>query len=115
MLPATVMSKNWKGIIRVDQNKPPELFCLLSREILCLPIADGKKINATCGTGVLCSPTKAHLTSLDMILHVVDVVPKGIKRVAIPTVDTDVVILVVASFNNINPGELWSALGTFPT
>lgn len=34
------------------------------------------------------------------------------RKVAIRTVDTDVVVLAVASFNNINPDELWIALGT---
>ena len=36
---------------------------------------------------------------------------KGMRKVAIRTVDTDDVILSVASFN-INPDELWIALGT---
>ena len=34
------------------------------------------------------------------------------RKVAIRTVDTDVVVLAVASFNNINPDELWIALDT---
>ena len=41
-----------------------------------------------------------------------DVVRKGMRKVAIRTVDTDVVVWSVASFNNINPDELWIALGT---
>ena len=41
-----------------------------------------------------------------MFLHVVDAVQKGMRKVAIRTVDTDVVVQAVASFNNINPDEL---------
>ena len=40
-----------------------------------------------------------------MLLHVVDAVPKGIKKVAIRTVDKYIVVLTVASFSNINPDE----------
>ena len=47
-----------------------------------------------------------------MLLHVANAVQKGTRTVAIRTVDTDVVILSVASFNNINPDELWIAIGT---
>ena len=47
-----------------------------------------------------------------MRLHVADAVQKGMRKVAIRTVDADVVVLAVASFNNINPDELWISLGT---
>ena len=47
-----------------------------------------------------------------MLLHVVGTVPKGIKKMAIRTVDADAVELFVASFSNIKPDELWIDLGT---
>ena len=47
-----------------------------------------------------------------MLLHVSDAVQKGTRKVAIRTADADVAVLAVASFNNINPDELWIALGT---
>ena len=47
-----------------------------------------------------------------MLLHVIDTVANGIKKVVIRTVDTDVKVLVGASFSNIHPDELWIALGT---
>ena len=87
-----------------------------------LPIADGNEMYATCGTEVLCFPAESELTSLApcsheevdtrMLLHVADAVQKGMRKVAIRTVDADVVVLAVASLNNINPDELWIALGT---
>ena len=67
---------------------------------------------ATCRTEVLCSPAESELTSLApcsheeadtrMLLHVADAVQKGMRKVAIRTEDADVVVLSVASFNNIN-------------
>ena len=99
-----------------------ELFGFLSREAIRLPIADGNEMYAKCGTEVLCSPAESDLTSLApcsheeadtrMLLHVADAVQKGTRKVAIRTVDADVVVLAVASFDNINPDELWLALGT---
>ena len=47
-----------------------------------------------------------------MLLGVADAVQKGVRTVAIRTVDTDVVVLFVASFNDINLDELWIAFGT---
>ena len=41
-----------------------------------------------------------------MLLRVADAVQKGMRKVAIRTVDTDVVVLAVVSFNSINPDEL---------
>ena len=118
MAPSTVMPKNWKDLLRVDQNKT-ELSGFLSREAIHIPIADGKDMYATCGTEVLCSPAESDLTSLApcshkevgtrLLLHVADAVQKGIRKVAIRTVDTDVMVLAVAPFNNINPDELWIA------
>ena len=112
---STVMPKNWKDFLRVDQNKT-ELFGFLSREAIRLPIADGNEMYATCGTEVLCSPAESDLTSLApcsheeadtrMLLHVADVVQKGTRKVS------GVVVLAVASFHSINPDELWLALGT---
>ena len=40
-----------------------------------------------------------------------DAVQKGCRKVTIRTVDTDVVVLAVASFSKIAPDELWVAFG----
>ena len=83
MAPSTVIPKNRKDFLRVDQNKT-ELFGFLSREAIRLPIADGKEMYATCGTEVLCSSAESDLTNLSpcspeeantrMLLHVADAV-----------------------------------------
>ena len=68
MAPSTVMPKNWKDFLRVDQNKT-EIFGVLSREAIRLPIADGKEMYATCGTEVLCFSAESDLTSLAPCSH----------------------------------------------
>ena len=77
---------------------------------------------ATRGSEVFCFPVESDLTNLApcshkeadtrLLLHVADGLQKGTRKVGIRTVDTDVVVLAEASFNNINPDELWIALGT---
>ena len=120
MAPSTVLPKNWKDFLRVDENKT-ELFAFLSREAVNLPLPQDKELYATDGSGVLCSPAESHLAGLApcsheeadtrLLLHVADAVQKGCKKVTIRTVDTDVVVLAVASFSKAAPDELWIAFG----
>ena len=81
----------------------------MARESINLPVALGKELYATDGTGVLCSPADLCVARLApcsqeeadtrLLLHVADAVQKGCKKVTIRTVDTDVVVLAVASFS----------------
>ena len=115
------MPKNCKDFLRVDQNKT-EIVGVLSREVILLPTTDDKELYAIRGTEILFFPAESDLTSLTpcpreevdtrMLLGVADAVQKGVRTVAIRTVDTDVVVLFVASFNDINRVELWIAFGT---
>ena len=57
------MPKNWKDFLRVDQNKT-ELFTFLSQKVVHLPLADGKELYASDGSGVLCSPAESNLARL---------------------------------------------------
>ena len=56
----------------------------------------------------LCSHEKADTR---LILNSADAVLKGHRRVNIRTVDTDLLVLAVASFDKIKPDELWVILG----
>ncbi|QQP49586.1 uncharacterized protein LOC103506659 [Caligus rogercresseyi] len=70
---------------------------------------------------VLCSPAHCDVTNLTpcsheeadtrLLLHISDAVQKGLKKVTIRTVDTDVVVLAVALFRRIKPEEMWIAFG----
>ena len=90
-------------------------------------LAEGKELDATVESGVLCSPAESDFSRLApclqeeantcLLLYVVDAVQKGCK-VPIRDVDTDVVVVAVASFNKIAPDELWVAFGvgaSFPS
>jgi hypothetical protein len=118
--PSNLMPKNWKDFLRVNENKT-ELFFFLSHEIVHISLTEGKELYATDGSEVLCAPGDSCLTHLApcsheeadtrMLLHVADAVQKGCRKVTIRTVDTDVVVLAVASFSKIAPDELWVAFG----
>ena len=102
--PLNVMPNTCKDFLRCDENKTA-LFSFLTREAICLPVAQGNELYATYGTGVLCSPADSCVAFLSpclreeadtqLLLHVVDAVQKGCKKVTIRTVDKDVVVLAV--------------------
>ena len=47
-----------------------------------------------------------------LLLHVADAVNRGSRKVCVRTVDTDVIVLAIASFEKINPDELWVVFGS---
>lgn len=81
-----------------------------------------KTIYATHGSDVLCNLSDVNVSNLvpcsheeadtRIFLHVADAVQKGYRKSYVRTVDTDVVVLAIATFNQIKPDELWIALGT---
>ncbi len=91
MAPSTVLLKNWKDSLRVNEKK--NIFAFLSREAVHLPLPQGKELCATDVSGVLCSPAESHLARLApclqeeagtrILLHVADAVQKGCKKVTI--------------------------------
>ena len=113
------MPKNWKDFLQVDENIT-EQFRFLSQEVIPLPTEEGKTIYSTIGTEVLCSLAAADVSSMApcsheeadtrLFVHVADAVRKGFQKVMVRTVDTDVVVLAIAMFNQIGADELWLAL-----
>lgn len=120
MASSTVMPKNWKDFLLVNENKT-KLFAFLSREAVHLHLEEGKELYATDGSEVFCSPAESYLARLApcsqeevdtrLLLHVADAVQKGCKKVTIRTVDTDGVVLAVASFSKTAPDEVWVVFG----
>ena len=116
----THLPKNWRDFLRVNENKT-ELFNFLSQQIASVTTDEGKVIYATNGKIVL-STYDADVTELSpcshkeadthLLLHVRDAVQKGHRKLCIRTVDTDVVILAITMFSQINPDELWLAFGS---
>ena len=120
VLSTTVIPRDWKGFLRVDENKT-ELFSFLSHEITRQPTT-GKVIYATDGRDVLSSHAEADGTNMmpctheeadtRLLLHVGDAVNRGSRKVCVRTVDTDVIVLAIVSFEKINPDELLVAFGS---
>ena len=107
VLPSAPLPRNWHEFLRVDENKT-ELFHLLSLHITQIRV-DGKEIIATDGQGILCAPHQEDLLSqlspcsheeadTRIFVHCVDAANRGHKNIMIRTVDTDVVVLAIASY-----------------
>ena len=79
-------------------------------------------VYATDGRNVLTTMANAALTNLSpclheeadtgLLLHAADAVKKGHRKLCVRPVDTDVVVIAIAMFNQINPDELRLAFGT---
>ena len=120
MLPSAPLPRNWHEFLRVDENKT-ELFHFLSLHITQIRV-DRKEIIATDGQGILCAPHQEDLLSqlspcsheeadTRIFVHCVDAANSGHKNIMIRTVDTDVVVLAIASYFLLAVDELWIALG----
>ncbi len=97
------LPKNWQQFLRDDSNKK-ELFAFLVKHLKHL--ATSKQLVTTHGSDVICIPPQdtSHLAPCDheeadtrIILHLVDAVYKGFHKFLLCTVDTDIVVLSVAS------------------
>ncbi len=98
-----------------------ELFAFLSLEVVPLPLAESNELYATDGSGVLCSHAESYCARLSpcsqeetdtrLLLDAADAVQKGCKKVAILTVDTDVVMFAVATFSMTVPDQFLFAFG----
>ena len=99
-----------------------ELFVFLSEDAACRPQGYGKELYTTRGSDVLCSPTGLDVSNIAacsqeeadrrLIRHAAEAVLKGHRWVCICTIDTDILVLAVASFDKFKPDELWVILGS---
>ena len=114
---SSITPSNWKGFLRSSENKT-ELFRFLSAEIFSL--SNGRII---CGYDdtvtsthdedtALLSPTDHEEADTRVFLHVKDMVSKGFRRVMVRTTDTDVLVLAISLFSELNIDELWLDFGT---
>ena len=107
--------------LRIDQNKV-ELFDFLTLKLSEM-VTEGKEIYLTYGMKVLSSPETCDISSISncsqeeadtmIMLHVQDAVRKGCQSILIRIVDTDVVVLAIYIFHQLQGLEkLWVAFGT---
>ena len=114
--------RNWQNFLRVDSNKT-ELFAFLSNALLRSLVQEDKKLVVTTDMEVLSKPPLPDRSLIapctheeadsHMLLHVSNAARNGHHKIMIQTVNTDVVVLVVAVAQTLQPeDELWLAFGT---
>ena len=111
VVPSAAIPKNWKDFLHVDDNKT-YLFSHLSHKVTLLQ-REGKAVYATDGHDVLCAMPQIDLTGLvpcsheeadiRLFLHVADAVKKGYRKLLVRTVDTDVIVVAIATLNRTKP------------
>ena len=110
---------NWPEFLRNDNNKV-ELFNFLADELMSIGPEYGEVIS-TKGQNVLCNMSHEDLFNLSpcnqeeadtrLILHVSDAAKCGFTKAMIRTVDTDVVIIAISFFEQLQLSELWISFG----
>ena len=79
-----------------------------------------KQIVATFDDNVICAPTKSvellapcshEETDTRMLLHSKDAAKQGMRNILLRTVDTDVLVIAVSVFHQLNVETLWIAFG----
>ena len=115
--PSNTIPANWQEFLHINDNKI-ELFSFLATSAA--TIATDKQVISTCHTGVPCTqsrdmsglaPCIHEEADTRILLHLEDAVKQGYNKVSIRTVDTDVVVLAVASAQRLNITELLIAFG----
>ena len=108
--PLNVIPGNWPEFLHISDNKT-ELFSFLGRSVV--GIDTNKQVITTHNTSVLCinrqdvsglAPCTHEEADTRILLYLEDAVRHGNTRVSIRTVDTDVVVLAVASAQHPNCG-----------
>ena len=109
---------NWKSFLRSDENKT-ELFHYLAESVTAIQLP-GVEVVTTSGVDVLSpSPVEAEgLTAcsheeanMNIFIHVKHALARGVKKVLIRKVDTDVVVLAIPYAKQLELQELWIAFG----
>ena len=103
---------NWKSFLRSDENKK-ELFHYLAESVTAIQLPGVEVITTSCVDVLSPSPVETEgLTACNhekadtrMFIHVKHASARGLKKVLIRTLDTDVVILAIAYSRNLELQE----------
>lgn len=120
VLASTRIPADWKGFLRVDDNKD-ELFKLLANKVVLLEVPEGKEIYTTHGESVLSATKRTDLGVLApctheeadtrLMVHALDA-SRGHQRVRIRRNDTDVVVLAISVVSILQADEVWVTHGS---
>jgi hypothetical protein len=116
--PSSVIPGDWQAFLRVSKNKT-ELFSFLAKQTVLLETEC--QIISTHDHDVLCkltrnvdglAPCTHEEADTQILLHVADAVQEGYNNFLIRTTDTDVLVLAIATVQELNISQLWIAFGT---
>ena len=117
--------KNWSSYLRNETNKM-ELFQYLSGVIAHTVFTEGKVIITTCEENVLqnprapdsmiqlqypLSPCNHEEFDTRVMLHAANAASQGYKRILIIANDTDIIVLGISFFSEINTEKMWVSFG----
>ena len=121
VLDTTPISSNWEGFLQIEVNKD-NVFHFISKSMENFD-TEGKVLVSTYDERVITAgqktikdmesmqPCSHEEADTRILLHVANCAKQGYKRIAIRTVDTDVVVLAVAHFQYLDIEELWINFG----
>ena len=117
VMPKTKTPRNWHSFLRVNENKT-ELFTLLGKELTKLD--DQKLVISTAEQNVLSNkpedctdlmPCTHEEADMRLYIHAADMSKKGFKKVMIRSVDSDIVVLAVSIYQEMEFEEMWVEYG----
>ena len=119
VMPDSKIPGNWAAFLRIDKNKE-ELFHFLADQLGTVGVQHGQVVS-TKGNAVVCNRETDDTSSLSpcnheeadtrQLLHAADAAKNGLKKIMLRTVDTDVVVIAVSTFQDLGLSELWIAFG----
>ena len=117
---STMIPKNWNEFLRLDANKT-ELFGYLAEQVALVQFRQGSQVIVTKGQQVVCNPLSCDTVGLSqcnheeadtrMVVHVNHAVHSGYRRIAVRTVDTDVVVIFTAAVQSLPNTEIYILFG----
>ncbi|XP_078356726.1 uncharacterized protein LOC144641563 [Oculina patagonica] len=115
------LPQNWQAFLEDSSNKK-ELFNFLTKQVETASFPDDKFVYITSGENVISSCPRQQMQSCNheeadtrILVHVKDALAKGGRSVLVRTVDTDVVVILIAQFHMLSstwPGStFWVTFG----
>jgi hypothetical protein len=118
----TKLPGNWPDFLRDDNNKA-ELFDYLSNKVCAHSFPEGKLVVITAGENVLSNHQEFSMQSCSheeadtrIVVHLMNALETGSKIFSIRTVDTDVLIILIGKFHDIQAQipfqDIWVMFGS---
>uniref|UniRef100_H3B0T7 Uncharacterized protein n=1 Tax=Latimeria chalumnae TaxID=7897 RepID=H3B0T7_LATCH len=107
---ATPIPKDWNAFLQVDENKE-ELFKILSEDLVNVQHQNKTVISIHHHQHLIQKACHHDEVDSQMLLHAKHAASEGHRKTLIRTVNSDVVIIAVVTFQRMNVAKLWTAFG----